>query len=311
MSNDASKFDEFHAMADAVAQMGEEFPAPAGDAAAQVQQTTPPAPVEAVSVPAADPTAQYAPDDDDLVTGGRIDIDAALGIPKSKPAADPEPKAEVTEPAEPKPAPGHEPTAIEKRLSEMAADNRALREQLDAVTRRLLGDDKPAAGAPATDDDGFEPSPDVQEYLRKYGVVTKEDLADLQKAVEPLRQQREDQEIASFVAQHVDGFKAEHMPVLYAAIDKMSEQDRAPYRGVQGAALLAASLVKRGALDLGTKTKSKPAPAEPNPLLARHHTEAAGSRPPMGEAEEQLAWAKRINEMSDEEFRAQLLRLPN
>ena len=309
MSNDQSKYDEMRAMAEAVAQMGDEFPMPTEGS--QIEPVTPTAAAEAVAVPVADPTADAsAHDDEDFVRDGQIDLDAILGIEPKK-APEPQPKAEATEPAAPKPAPEHEPTPMEKRLSEMAAEIRSLRESNDALTRRALADDKPQQQQAATDDDDGELSPDVVAYLKKYGVVTREDLSTIQKAVDPLLQQQEDQQIAAFVANHVDGFKAEHMPALYDAINAMSEQERAWYAGVQGAALLAASLVKRGALDLGTKSKTEPAPRTPNPALARHHTEAAGSRPPQSEAEQQLEWARKIAEMPDDQFLAQLQRLQN
>lgn len=305
MSDNASKYDELREMARLAEEMGDEFPT-----APETEQVNTPQPAaneqQVDQVRAVDTGMdQYdAPEADGLMMDGQISIDAVLGLkPKSAPV--PEPKADDTAPAAPAAAPDHQPTAMEARLAEMAAEIRSLRENNDALTRRALNADQPPKAEGTTE--AFERNPEVLEYLKNYGVVTADDLATIRAAVEPLRQQAEDQEIAAFVSQHVDGFKAEHMPALYKAVKEMSDTDKAHYAGVQGAALLAASLVKRGALDLGKRKHTE----EPNPMLRRMHTEAAGGRPDLSDAAEEMAKVKALMDMPEDQFLRMLNQLPS
>jgi hypothetical protein len=300
------KFDELIEMGRLVDEVGDEFPTPEG----VIPQAAPEATgqqADVVQVMDAGVEQVEIPDMESAVSDGHFSIDQALGL-VPKPAPTPEPKAEVTEPPAPAAGSGAAPSGLEERLSELAAENRRLREITDTLTRRALSGE-PAPGA-APEGEAFEKSPEVMEYFRQYGVVTKEDLADLQQAVEPLRQQREDQQIAEFVALHVDGFKAEHMPVLYSAIKTMSDEQKARYAGVQGAALLASSLVSRGALDLGTEKNTEEPSPRPSPLLARHHSEAAGGRDTLHTESDEVAKLRALEKMPDDEFLRMLNNIP-
>lgn len=200
-----------------------------------------------------------------------ISLDELLGLKKRQPAreADPEPAQERAGKTAGGDTSDRQPSAIEQRMSEMSDEIRRLKDQNDLLIRRELAThDDQSAGAEQTE----ELSDDVREYFRKYGLVTKDEVSELQETLKPIREQKQREQLAAFIGNHVEGFRAEHVPALIDAVNSMEGPERSLYEdGVAGAVLLAHNLVSRGALDLGKKK------GRVNPLVQRHHSESGGT----------------------------------
>jgi len=219
------------------------------------------------------------------------------------PADGPDPvESASTEPAD-------QPDGLGERVSELSADNKALKEQVALLTKRALAEPVTAPAAEAPAEEKADLNPDVQEYLDPYireqlgGLNLKEmqeENARLKEVTAPLVAEAEVRSIASDIAEYVDGFTVAHVAELKAEIGKMPEADRAKHESYVGAVALAKDLMDRGAL---SGSKKKPTTSR---LASRAHTEGSGSTqiPNSGLTEEQQL--KKLIDLPNDQFRAML-----
>lgn len=232
-----------------------------------------------------------------------MDFDELLGI--GKPAAAPvhEPEGGAAAPEPSTPAPG----SAEARIAELADRLRKAEEDRDKLMSRLLGD-TPATeqNQPAADGGNPEIDPGSSEFLRPYiraeaEAMVAERLGAVEQVIAPLRQQAESLEIAAAIATVVPGFKPEHLPILEAEFDKITDPRAQAIYGdrIPGAALFARALEERGVLDFGQR-KSQP---RVSPLAGRHNVAGGGARLPTGDASaDEDATVRRIMSADPEAF---------
>ncbi len=228
----------------------------------------------------------------------RIDLDDVLGItPKDTPV-------EQSAPVEEEPAP--EPSAEQQRISELSERLRVAEDQNARFTEQALNRQEPQEqqqAEPEPEIDGEVSDylkPHIEQYLRNAGISPEQ----INQQLAPMREQTENVQLADAIAKRVPGFKPEHMETVRDAYSKLPEgsQDRAVYgTGEAGATLLAQDLVSRGALDVGQKKQNKT-----SPLAKRHHSEA-GATQVEDDGGDDMAKAKRIFDMPDDQFRAEIL----
>ena len=231
---------------------------------------------------------------------GRIDLDELLDIKPKEAAAEEPPKVEAEEAA-----PEPEPTAVDKRISELTERTRVLQEQNDKFVEQALARGAPGEAPqeePAPELDGEVEDymgPYIEKYLKEQGISPEHLKQSMASAAEPSLDARR----AEVIAKRVPGFKVEHIAALKDAYNGLPEgsEDREFYGdGAAGLTQLAQDLVSRGALDVGQKKQN-----QTSPLAGRHRSEA-GATPAATEGEDDMAKATRLMDMDDAEFIASI-----
>ena len=198
-----------------------------------------------------------------------ITLDSLLGV--DKPAEEPQEESAGEEQPEAK-EPESGAQARIRELSEAKAASDKRYDELVALQMKQAG---PQPTAEETQEPIAELEPEVAEYMRPYFAEANKKLLDridsLEKSVQPMQAQVQDELYANEIAKHVPGFKPDMLDKLKAEFDAMPESEQPIYRdgGIAGAVILAQKMASRGALAVGTPKKNN----KPSELASRHNSD--------------------------------------
>lgn len=233
-------------------------------------------------------------EDAPVIEEDEVDLDEVLGI-APPPVAEETPPQETEEPEE---QPEPQEDGRDKRIAELAEQNRRMREQLDTLVTRELK----RSEAPAEEQQAPEVDQEMVDYMTPIvNHIVGPKLSEQQAATAAVVQAAQEKAMAEFIASKgVEGFSVEHLRVLKDEYDSMPDgsDDRDYYSGMAGAVMLARDLAEAGKLSVGQPKKTQSATA---PLASRHRSEASGAAPrPAGNDEEERA--KRIMDLPVDEI---------
>lgn len=278
--------DDMREMAELAGQIGEDGQAPQAAAPTTEQVVERPQVLEPEGSPAPAAVEQVGIDD---TKAPALDLDELLGFGKPEPAPVPEPAGGTAATESSQPAPG----SVDARLSEMAERLRKAEEDRDKLLKKVLGDSPEPEQPPAGDLPELDPGTVefLQPYIRQAAeAIVNERLGPIERATSSLTKEAEAKEIAEAIAAVVPGFRPEHLPIMEAEFEKITDPKAQAVYGdrIPGAALFARALEERGVLDFGNKKQPQP---RVSPLAGRHSVVAggAGSSANQGTADEDAA----------------------
>lgn len=199
-----------------------------------------------------------------------------------------------------------EPSGTDKRIAELAEENRRLKESQDRLVEKVL-EAKPGVQDPPNPDDdqgvpfdGYDPS--VADYLKQYvDHLTGGKFQQIEETLQPVTEREHEDRLAGVLTESIEGFKPEMMGQVKTYFEGLPDADRPTYAGSDGAAIgLVYKMMAEGKLSLTGEQQPAGTPSRPKPAV---HTETGTQPMQQGSGPDEGKIMKSIDKMGDREWR--------